>query len=178
MGLRSICSIRSKAEEFSLRVLRLSDTVGHDQERVARFQLERSDRKFHPGEYPHRKRPFDLHLDAVEIGGELAGIGQLDSSIRREAQEHTGRTGGFAFDELFVEHLEHMFGTVVVLRSGTDGADDQSNEHSGLQSFARYIAERDERGAVPFVRHDLKEITANLACWTILAVDVQTVELG
>src|SRR5271156_3698722 len=63
-----------ETEEFSMRVLCFGDAVRHEQEGVARFQLERGDRKFHPGEYPHRKRAFDLHLDAVEIGGELTGI--------------------------------------------------------------------------------------------------------
>src|SRR6266851_3208385 len=52
-----------------------------------------------------------------------------------------------------------------------------SRIRSGLQPFASHISEDNERGAILFLRHDLKEIATDLARGAILAVDIQVVDL-
>src|ERR1700730_865406 len=57
-----------EAEEFSVCILSFNHAVGHNHQRVAGFEFERSNRKVHSWKHPQRKRTFNLQLLAVEIG--------------------------------------------------------------------------------------------------------------
>ena len=111
----------------------------------------------------HAQRQGALHgyRLAIEIGREMAGIGEGDGAIVRDFERETCGLGVAAAEQALVEHMQNRFRIGAGIGGGADGTDQQGDEHSSLEAFAGYIARDDEEAAIGFVGNDLEEVAAD-----------------
>jgi hypothetical protein len=91
------------------------------------------------------KPAFKAHLAPIEIGGEMARVGQDEHTFLREGGTKTGNkpavTGGV---DLTVERFEQYDGAGGCCGNSLQGANRAGAGHGGAQTFAADVADDDE----------------------------------
>ncbi len=89
-----------------------------------------------------------FELAAIEIGREVAGVGDGDETVARDAGGECGGEGGSrAADETLVQFAEHLGWIGCVFCGGTNRADEHGDKHGGGEAFAGNVANDNEQTA-------------------------------
>lgn len=120
-----------------------------------------------------RKRAGELDFFAVEIGRQMAGVGQGDLAFVRDVCDQGGGEASVgSADEALVQCAQDAGRGGDVFGDGAQGADEHGDEHGGGKAFASYVAYDGEDAAVA-VREDLEEVATDLLCGFIDRIDAE-----
>jgi len=160
-----------EAEEFALRVLGLDNSVGVEGEAAAGGEIEAGDGVAGVGLDAEGQCAGELDFIAVEVGREMAGVGDGDKAVGGDAgDESGGEAAAAAADEALVEIGKQFGRGFGVFGNATDGADENGDEHGSGETFAGDIAQDEEHAAIVVGKY-LEEVAADLLGGLIDGID-------
>ncbi len=115
-------------------------------------------------------RAFHFDFYAVEVGGEMPGVGQGHCATGLDPHGEAGRVGAASADESPVQCVKDQPRIGAALRRAADRSNEKRDEHSGLKVFAGHITGDDQHAAVELWK-DLKEIAAHFSGKKVFGFD-------
>ena len=156
-----------EAEQLSGGLTGFDHSVGHEQDAVAGVQIEPHFVVADLGQNAQRQGAGDANLLAVEVGRQVAGVGQHQFAVGAEP----GRLAGgeaLAAGEHAVERFEDS--GRAALRGTAHGAHKHGDVHGGFEALAGHVAEDDQQATV-FGGLDVEEVAAHFVGGIVDGID-------
>jgi len=148
-------------EKFSRRIAGFENTVGEKGKVVAGLELDRLRVVAGIGCKAERERSRQIEREAIAVGWQMAGVGENHLAARFKAgHEAGGEVSPGAAEQTLVEGIEQRSRVRSLIGTGTDGANEDGDQHGRRDAFARNIADDNEQFAAR-KRDDLVEVAAD-----------------